>query len=177
MKLNGSAHKMILPAVLLPLAFCLSPCGEAADGPEKLPPNAKLVRLEAQPACIALNHPYEYRQLLLLGQLDSGERIDLMRMARIELSKKVADISPRGLVRPLADGDAEVKFTVADQTVVVSIHVTGQKTKYEPSFVRDVMPMLSKVGCNAGTCHGAQRARTASSFRCAATIRCSIIGR
>src|SRR5207237_6967679 len=27
--------------------------------------------------------------------------------------------------------------------------------KYQVSFVRDVMPAMSKLGCNAGTCHGA----------------------
>ena len=27
------------------------------------------------------------------------------------------------------------------------------------SFVRDVMPVLSKVGCNAGTCHGAAKGK------------------
>ena len=42
------------------------------------------------------------------------------------------------------------------------------------SFVRDVLPALSKLGCNAGTCHGSPRARTASSCRCAATTRSSI---
>ncbi|MEX0977652.1 MAG: DUF1549 domain-containing protein, partial [Pirellulales bacterium] len=26
--------------------------------------------------------------------------------------------------------------------------------QYDPSFVRDVMPAMSKLGCNAGTCHG-----------------------
>ncbi len=37
--------------------------------------------------------------------------------------------------------------------------MTGQKAKYEVSFVRDVMPTLSKMGCNAGTCHGAQKGK------------------
>ena len=32
--------------------------------------------------------------------------------------------------------------------------VSGQSADYNPSFVRDVMPALSKMGCNAGTCHG-----------------------
>src|SRR5262249_58494875 len=33
---------------------------------------------------------------------------------------------------------------------------SGQKAKYPVSFVRDVMPVLSRLGCNAGTCHGAE---------------------
>src|SRR5262249_10240661 len=30
---------------------------------------------------------------------------------------------------------------------------------YPVSFVRDVMPTLSRMGCNAGTCHGAQQGK------------------
>src|SRR5262249_49042870 len=43
-----------------------------------------------------------------------------------------------------------------DQSVTVAVTVGGQKDRYEASFVRDVMPTMSKLGCNAGTCHGAQ---------------------
>ena len=41
----------------------------------------------------------------------------------------------------------------------VPVQVTGQKDKYETSFVRDVMPTLSRMGCNAGTCHGAEKGK------------------
>ena len=29
----------------------------------------------------------------------------------------------------------------------------------EVDFVHDVMPVLSRLGCNAGTCHGAQQGK------------------
>src|SRR5262249_29893317 len=35
-----------------------------------------------------------------------------------------------------------------------AVKVTGQKEPYKVSFVRDVMPTMSRMGCNAGTCHG-----------------------
>jgi hypothetical protein len=41
----------------------------------------------------------------------------------------------------------------------VPVAVSGQKEKYKVSFVRDVMPVLSRLGCNAGTCHGAQEGK------------------
>ena len=34
------------------------------------------------------------------------------------------------------------------------VKVAGLGTPYSVSFVRDVMPTLGKMGCNAGTCHG-----------------------
>ncbi len=121
---------------------------------EQLPPGARLVKLEVQPGRITLENPYEYAQLLLTGQLESGERLDVTRLAQRDVPTQFVQISPTGLVRPTAAGEGEIKFSLGDQNVVVPVTVTGQKEKYAVSFVRDVMPTLSRLGCNAGTCHG-----------------------
>src|SRR6266852_5357725 len=123
---------------------------------EKLPPKAKVVRLEAFPEAIVFKTPFESRQLLVTGHLDSGDRIDVTRMTRVEAPGKLITVSPTGLVRPLADGAGELTCAVAGLTITVPVRVSSQKEKYAVSFVRDVMPTMSKLGCNAGTCHGAQ---------------------
>jgi hypothetical protein len=126
----------------------------SALGQEKLPAGAKIVRLEAQPASIALKHPYDYRQLLITAVLDNGDRLDATRMVQLA-APNFTKISPNGQVRPLADGSGELKVVLEGQSISVHVSVTGQKEKYQVSFVRDVMPTMSKLGCNAGTCHGA----------------------
>ena len=52
-----------------------------------------------------------------------------------------------------------MKFTVAGQSLSVPVQVTGQKEKYHTDFTRDVMPLMGKLGCNAGTCHGSQQGK------------------
>jgi hypothetical protein len=123
---------------------------------EKLPPGTKVVRLEARPPAVTLKTPFEYSQLQLTGVLDSGERVDVTRLVRAEVPAALARLTATGLLRPVADGRGDLKFHFADQTLAVPLQVSGQKDKYTVSFVRDVMPTLSKMGCNAGTCHGAQ---------------------
>ena len=57
---------------------------EVADrAPEQIPAGAKFVALEAFPAAVQLKHPYEYAQLLVTGVLESGERIDVTRLAQV----------------------------------------------------------------------------------------------
>jgi hypothetical protein len=144
-------------AVLVGFSIASAALGQApAD--EKLPPGAKLVKLEAKPASIELKHPYVYSQLVVTGQLENGDKIDVTRMAQVQVPPLVK-VSPRGFVTPAAEGAGEVKFTVARQTVSVPVKVSGQKDKYEVSFVRDVMPSMSKIGCNAGTCHGSAQGK------------------
>jgi hypothetical protein len=141
------------------LAFTACPAQADKAAVEKLPPGAKVVRIEAWPASVTLQNRYAYRQFLLTAHLESGDKIDVTRLAKTEMPANLVQLSATGVVRPVADGTGQIKFTVADQTVAVPVTVTGQKERYAVSFVRDVMPTLSKMGCNAGTCHGAQKGK------------------
>jgi hypothetical protein len=131
----------------------------AAQAQEKLPADAKVVRLEAFPKAVELKHPFDYRQLLLTAVLANGERVDVTRIATADVAANFVQLSPQRLVRPTADGSTSLEFTLQEQSVTVPVKVSGQKEPYEVSFIRDVMPVLGKVGCNAGTCHGAQQGK------------------
>ncbi|HEX5272900.1 MAG TPA: DUF1549 domain-containing protein [Gemmataceae bacterium] len=148
-------RRILSAAALLAAAVLFSP---AARADEALPPGTKVVKLEAQPASVTLKGPFDYVQLLLVGQLDSGDRIDVTRMATREVNNFVK-LSPTGQVRPVADGAGALKFALGGQSVTVPVKVSGQKEPPQVSFVRDVMPVLSKAGCNAGTCHGAAKGK------------------
>jgi hypothetical protein len=126
---------------------------------EKLPPGAKVVKVEVRPERVELNTPFEYRQLLVTGVLDSGERVDLTRQAKFEAPAGLVKISEAGQVRPAGDGNGEIKLSAAGQSAVIPVAIRGQKTKYEVSFVKDVMPVISRLGCNAGTCHGSAQGK------------------
>lgn len=121
---------------------------------EQLPANAVVAKLEARPASLDLKTPFDYRLLTVDAVLASGEVLDVTRIAKWELPSNLVKATPAGLVRPLTDGNGSIKLSVGSQTISVPVSVTGQKATYPVSFVRDVMPMMSKLGCNAGTCHG-----------------------
>ncbi len=151
-------HPSFRIAGVLTLAAALTTTA-AAPAQEKLPPGAKVVRLEAYPKSVELKHPFDYRQLLLTAVLDNGERIDMTRGVKATVPAALVKLSPQGLVRPMADGNGALKFSLANQSVTVPVKVSGQKVEQDVSFIRDVMPVLGRMGCNAGTCHGAQAGR------------------
>ena len=121
---------------------------------EKLPAEAKIVSLEAQPNDVTLTTKYAYAQVLVTAQLANGDRLDVTRMAEAAVSGDLASVSPTGVVRGKTDGDGQITYQVGGQSLAVPLKVSGQQADYNTSFVRDVMPSLSKMGCNAGTCHG-----------------------
>ena len=68
---------------------------------------------------------------------------------------KVAIVDANGEVRPIGDGQATITATAKAQTATVTVRVKNSQTPYTWSFRNDVMPVMTKVGCNQGACHGA----------------------
>src|SRR5262245_35643560 len=126
----------ILTAALL---IALAPAARADD---KLPAN--VVKLEAHPAKVALKTPYEYAQLLVTATLKDGDKVDVTRLAKFAAPAAVK-VGAAGQVRPAADGTGELTVTLEGHSVKVPVEVSGQKANYEVSFVRDVMPLLSRL--------------------------------
>ncbi len=128
---------------------------EAADRkPEQLPPGSKIVRLEATPASIELDQRFEYSQLVLTAELDTGDRVDVTRLSAWTVPEDLVTRTEAGLIRSKADGSGALVATIEGQTLNIPVTVSRISEPYAASFVRDVAPTLSKMGCNAGTCHG-----------------------
>ncbi len=145
----------LLATLMIALFANVAPADEPA---EQLPSGAKIVKLVSQPTHIDLKTPFEYSQLVLTGQLATGEQLDVTRLVKLDAPPQV-QINTTGVVRPVADGSGVLKVSLQGQTLSLPVQVKGQKEKYNVSFVRDVMPTLSRMGCNAGTCHGAQKGK------------------
>jgi WD40 repeat protein/mono/diheme cytochrome c family protein len=126
---------------------------------ETLPQGASLAALEVQPREIRLTNRFAYVQLLVTARLASGETIDATRIVEPSLSAAIAEVSRPGLVRPRTDGKGTLVLRLADKSVAVPVTVLGVHMPPKVDFVHDVAPVLSRVGCNAGTCHGSAQGK------------------
>jgi hypothetical protein len=147
--LLGAACLALVPTLALAIA---SPAIAAPK--ESLPAGASIASLEVQPTEITLSGKYAYAQVLVTAHLAGGDRLDVTRMVEAAVSDELATVSPLLVVRANKDGQGQITFSVGGQSIAVPLAISGQADEYHPSFVRDVMPSLSKLGCNAGTCHG-----------------------
>jgi hypothetical protein len=144
--------------LLSALTVALFATGASAEPAEFLPPGAKIVNLTVHPSRVELKTPFEYSQLLVTAHLAGGEQVDATRLAKLEAPASVR-VNATGVVRPVADGNGVLKISLQDKSLNLPVEIHGQKQKYNVSFVRDVMPTLSRMGCNAGTCHGAAKGK------------------
>ncbi|MFO0938548.1 MAG: DUF1549 domain-containing protein [Gemmataceae bacterium] len=144
----------ILALFITALTAWSLPAG-AAGPTESLPPGAKVTRLSVYPTAVELKGPHSSVQLLVTAALEGGTSVDATRIAVIQ-SPTLATVSATGLVRPHTDGKGEITVSLAGQSVRIPVRVSAVKSPPSISFLNDVQPMLSKLGCSSGTCHGAQ---------------------
>jgi hypothetical protein len=151
--------KLFALGLLLAGCWVLSARAQGDAKGEGLPPGTQLIRIESEPTSVRLQTPFEYTQLVLRGHLDNGDVVDITRLAKLDKVSPLTSVSERGLVRPKQNGDGTLDFAYAGKKVSVPVSVSGQNDKPQVSFVKDVMPVISKVGCNAGTCHGSAQGK------------------
>jgi hypothetical protein len=129
-----------------------------ATAQEKLPDGAKVIKFDVHPAKIHLDGPFAYSQILVTATLDNGETLDATRIATITAKPGVATVT-NGLVRPTGDGSDDITVSLGGHATKIPTTVAGFREQKPISFVADVQPVLSKLGCNAGTCHGAAQGK------------------
>jgi len=122
---------------------------------ETIPGAETLTALAVQPGSIRITNPYAYAQLVVTGTLPTGEALDVTRAVAFSVSPDLAAVDRSGLVRPRTDGQGVLRVSLGGKSVEVPITVSGSKAETKVDFVHDVNPILSKLGCNSGTCHGA----------------------
>jgi len=115
-----------------------------------------VIALGVEPQEIRLNGRFDYNQLLLTAVRGSGESYDATRDFTFRVDSDVVKVSKSGMVEPVRDGEAKLEIVHKNQATTLNIRVAGMGGDFRPDYVRDVMPVLSKLGCNAGTCHGSK---------------------
>lgn len=60
-----------------------------------------------------------------------------------------------GAAVPVGNGTATIELKVGDQVARAQVTVTHMERPAPVSFRNDVQPLLTKLGCNSGACHGA----------------------
>ncbi len=116
----------------------------------------QIVGLDVSPERITIEGSGRYQQLVVTASLADGSQTDITRVAQFDLERPIVELTPRARVIPKMDGTSSLNVSLAGQSVSVPVEVTGLARTNHPDWIRDVNPVISKMGCNAGTCHGAK---------------------
>ena len=104
---------------------------------------------------IVLDGPYSSERALLEERTGANVR-DVSGAAAFTVSDpKIAHMED-GILRPLRDGKTILTARLNGREVIIPVTVRGVARARPPRFAMDVIPVLTKAGCNMGACHGAQ---------------------
>ncbi len=120
---------------------------------------AGLLRIEVQPDEVRLRGLRSSVQLVVTGHFADGEVRDLTRLAEYR-GGKTANVV-RGLVTPLDDGQGVIDVVCGEQRQAITLSVERCREPAPVSFRNETLAVLTKQGCNSGSCHGKPNGRGA----------------
>ncbi|HVS34186.1 MAG TPA: cell surface protein, partial [Gemmataceae bacterium] len=133
----------------------LSRCSLLLLGATCLVQTAAAADLKVLPADITLTGPHA-SQRLLVAVVEGGAVVgDRTAQAQFTSANPAVAVVDGGAVRPVGDGETTITAMVDGKPATATVKVVRAKEAIDWSFRNHVIPMMTKIGCNSGACHGA----------------------
>ena len=107
------------------------------------------------PESVQLSGPEAWQQLLAEASLDGRQQDWTDRVEWSSSDPNIATVGETGLLRPVSDGSAVIAARAEGISTEITVTVQGSAKPFTWSFRNHVIPVLTKMGCNQGACHGA----------------------
>ncbi|MEE2736878.1 MAG: DUF1549 and DUF1553 domain-containing protein [Planctomycetota bacterium] len=108
-----------------------------------------------EPSTIQLTGPNATRGVLVHVQVQNGRLLDLTHQVRYRSNNpERVTVTAQGVLTAQSDGIAEIEVRWNEQQKIIPVRVTETENRIPPHFENDIIPILSKYGCNASGCHG-----------------------
>lgn len=121
-----------------------------------LPEGRTVASIALSPGDLSFDSPDRYTQVLATATLDDGTTADVTGSVKWSVSAPAAEVSDRGVLRPNLPGEAILSAALGDKSVTAPVRFAPAEAKAPLDFVQDVNPVITRLGCNMGTCHGAK---------------------
>ena len=115
--------------------------------------------LSVIPPELTFRSPDEGMRVLIVGTTADGEKVDLSESAHFDPAEAIVKRAPDGLLYATRQGETKVTVTAAGAKAQFTAHVADLTKPPQVSFLRDVEPVLNKVGCTSGLCHGSAKGK------------------
>ncbi len=133
------------------VAWLGAPAG-AQEAPAAPPPEDGIRALVSEPPALRLEVG-QRAAFLITEQRRDGFAVDATETATVELSApEQAVLESPGVLRARAAGRIVLTAARGNHRVELPVEIVDPSAA-APSFMRDVLPILGKTGCNAGACH------------------------
>jgi hypothetical protein len=114
------------------------------------------VKLVVEPGNPLLFGKGSRQQLVVVLRYSDGTEEDVTSKTRFSSARpSVAEVDAAGIVTAKGNGGAEIRASYSGRQATTTALVQRAESPTPPSFSGDILPVLTKAGCNGGSCHGA----------------------
>jgi hypothetical protein len=112
-------------------------------------------RLSVQPERLALTGlDREHGLLVTLVEPDGRQRDVTAASHFTSVAPAIVSIDAKGHAKATGDGATRIAVDYEGLTAASEVSVVDMAVPAVPSFNQDIVPILTRTGCNAGSCHG-----------------------
>lgn len=115
--------------------------------------------LQVYPGEIKMNSAAAYQNVIAVAERSDGVTVDVTDQVEWKLAEPSLAKIENYQLKPLADGQTKLLATWQGFTAETPLSVTDATKPRAVSFQQDIMPLLTRTGCNTGSCHGAARGK------------------
>ncbi len=146
---------MYVAAVVTCVLLARVASGASPDAPVAQPDPLKTIQLDVYPGSITLNSGADFQSFVAVLRREDGVTLDVTDRVRWSIENESLVKIDGHVIRPVADGKTVLAGHYEGALVQVDVSVENAATNPPVSFTKDVMPVLTRSGCNTGSCHGA----------------------
>jgi hypothetical protein len=116
---------------------------------------ASVQKLVVNPTEVILTNSDQCVQMLVTAEMSDGTKRDVTRAVSYEPKEKTIVRIDGGQLTPTAEGSTSLVIQLKDGgNAEIPVTVKSMQSSREVSFANEVIPVLTKAGCNMGACHG-----------------------
>ena len=125
------------------------------ENPPALPPTTAPALVWSNSEAIKLIGPNATHQLVLTAKRGENHEQDITALASYtSVPEGIVQVDASGFLRVLTNGETTIRANHEGGSAERSVTVTRAADLLPVSFPNDVVPVLSRHGCNSGGCHG-----------------------
>lgn len=149
-------RRIIITMLLLCFAWTVRGSVVRVNDSQRPPLQPALVDIFFEPKSVFLFALGEPQRMIVSGRYADDLLREVTHLARFSSNdNSIAEIDSEGIVRSRGYGVTRIKATVLGRAASALVVVRNWNESRTINFNTDVAPVLSRVGCNGSSCHGA----------------------
>lgn len=139
---------------------CFLPLVRAADPTIAAKPAPAVMSIRIEPSRVDLHSARDRQSIVVNALLEDGSTQDVTADCKMIMRDPVSGVvvdfaeTMHETVVPRRDGSGVLVVEYMGRAEKIEVHVKGASNDPAVSFRNEVLPVLTKAGCNTGKCHG-----------------------